>query len=158
MMNRLGDYMAEPVTLIHENKNDREEEVKKFRKAGIYSGDDGNVGNSILPIYSTYEARLEQMRGQIDFLHFFCGQDMQCVTVGLTIIIFKAKFLFELAWNLDYDHEHFADWIDRYAQCCLAAVDEFPLEREQTIELLQDVKTYCCELYELIEVQDKEAI
>jgi hypothetical protein len=157
MMSRNGDNMREPVTLICEGESCRDEEVQKFREVGIYSEDGGNVGKSSIPTYSTYESRLEQMRGQIDFLHFFCRQDMQYVMVGLKRIFFKTDYLFILAWNLGYKRESLVEYMERYAQCCLEAVDEFPLDSEQKAELLTDVKMGCFDLYGLL-IEQKEVV
>lgn len=131
--------MEDPVTLISENESLITEEVEKGRKTGreLKEGEEGLVKDSRLPTYATYEARLKQFRGYIDFIHYFMGEDCQGAEAGLALAIGKASFLFELARRYSYKPDDFLDMTDRLLWGCMEAIDEFDLKEEQKVHLLK---------------------
>lgn len=116
---RRGDAVMEPVVLIEEGKS---------------------AGQGGFPPYSTYEARLEQFWGMVEFLHYISDDDMEWCTSGLADAIFRTGYLFEMAREYLYDCEHYESMLEKYAFACMEAIDEFPFTREQKGELLNHLK------------------
>lgn len=139
ILSRRGDYLEDPVTLISENESLISEEVEMGRKKGLelQAGEEGLVKNSKLPTYATYESRLKQFRGYIDFIHYFMEEDCQGAEAGLALAIGKASFLFELARRYSYKPDDFLNMTDKLLWSFMEAIDEFTLEEEQKIHLLK---------------------
>lgn len=141
-----GDYMEEPMSLIVEGDSRFEEEEQRINlDAHVTEDEEGE--QRILPRYSTYQARLEQFGGQLEFLKWFCENDNKFMFVGLHKAIDKMKYLFELARNYQYDRERFEDWVDQYAKASMAAINNLKdINRQQL--LLQRIYDNCLELLE----------
>ena len=58
-LNKIGDYIQEPVELIDEQDSMAKEE---------WGYKDDVDADMIVPVYATYEARIKQMKGEIEFL------------------------------------------------------------------------------------------
>lgn len=137
MLSRKGDYMEEPFALISENESVLKEETERSRKAGTRKEGEGTLEGSLLPAYSTYEARLEQFRGQLDFLRWFMKDNKEGVERGLRKAFGKTDYLLELAREYNYKTDEFEAFIDQFLWMCMEAVDEMSLEERQKINLLQ---------------------
>lgn len=120
---RRGDAVMEPVVLIIEGESAEQENF---------------------PAHSTYEARLEQFQGMIEFLHFMAGTDKKFIRTGLMCAIQKVTWLLEIARQLNYDPDHYAAALDRMVSIGIHAVEEFSLDSEQKLEILKGLQ-YCCE-------------
>lgn len=154
ILSKRGDYIEDPVTLIFENESLITEEVEKSKKQGIEfkEGVEGLVEGSRLPTYATYEARLKQFRGYIDFIHYFMGEDCQGIEVGLIRAVGKTSYLFELARAYKYKPDDFLDMTDKLIWSCMDAIDEFNLSEEQKVRLLKITES--CGLH-LIQIHEQ---
>lgn len=149
VLSQKGDYMEEPVALIDEKESVIVEETNKLRQERMIEEKDGIIGNTSFPTYATYQARLEQFKGQIEFLHFFCGDNKELIEMGLGAAICKADSLFELARNRNYDCDNFMNMVDQYASLCIEAIEGFPLGNEQKRKLLILTNNCCVDMYNL---------
>ena len=140
-----GDYMEEKVSLISEGDSEFENEEQRNCLDVQNLKPDRKINGRILPEYSTYNARLEQFQGQIEFLKWFCEKDAQLMFVGLYTAIDKMRHLFMLARDYQYDLEHFEDWVDQYAKFCVSAVDDL-IEEGKKQFLLQRIYDNSVEL------------
>lgn len=154
-LNQKGDYMEEPVLLIIEQEAVMAEETKKLREIGVLGEQDKIVGQSAFPVYSTYQARLAQFKGQIEFLHLFCGEDNELMEVGLSTAIGKVAFLFELAFESNYERESFMDMVDQCAKLCIEAIEGFPLSDGQKKKLLIFTRDCCTDMHNLYKRYNK---
>jgi hypothetical protein len=129
ILSQKGDYLMEPVVLIAERTYPVAE-----------------VGEKItLPSYSTYDARLEQLKGAVAFLHFFWGEDqIDCIGYGLRKIILKTAHLYKVARCRNYDCENYQEWVNQYARLCIEVINEFSFEEAQKINLM-NVLQFCCQ-------------
>lgn len=137
ILSRKGDYMEEPIELINEKESVIVEETKKLRKEGIIGEEAGIVGDTSLPTYSTYEARLKQFQGQIDFITWFMKDNKDGMKLGLEIAFGKTGYLLELARRYNYKNDQFQDFVAQFLWMCLDAVDKMSLEEKQKVSLLQ---------------------
>lgn len=138
MLSRLGDYMEEPVALVEEHESVIAEEVERTKREGkVIPEGGGLVDNSSLPMYATYEARLKQFRGQIDFVRWFMKDDKKGMELGLGQAFGKVTFLLEMAREYNYDNEKFEEFVDRFLWICMDTIEEAPLDKEQKVHLLQ---------------------
>lgn len=141
-----GDYMEEPMSLIVEGDSRFEEEEQRINlDAHVTEDEEGE--QRILPRYSTYQARLEQFDGQLEFLKWFCENDNKLMFVGLHKAIDKMKYLFKIARNYQYDQKHFEDWVDQYAKASMVGVENLTDINQQQL-LLQWIYNNCLELLE----------
>lgn len=137
MLSRKGDYMEEPIELIDEKESVIVEETKKLRKEGIIDEAAGIVGDTSLPTYSTYEARLKQFQGQIDFITWFMKDNKDGMKLGLEMAFGKTGFLLELARRYNYKKDQFEDFVDQFLWMCLDVIDKVSLGDMQKVYLLQ---------------------
>lgn len=151
ILSMMGDYMQEPVSLIAEGDSVLVEEIKRYRDAGMIGQEEGTVGSSALPQYATYDARLEQFKGEIDFLELFSHGDSEIETIGLDRAIFKTAYLFKLARDLNYNCENFMPKIGEFADICIETIENVALNNEQKKRLLMSVNKWCTWLYMLDE-------
>lgn len=136
-LSKQGDYLLEPVRLISEKESMMEEETQRSREQGTL--DEGNAGlikGTALPAYSTYEARLKQFLGHIEFVHFFMKEDQEGIELALSRVISKTSYLFELALSFRYKLESFLQILDDFTQYCMNGIDEFDLSEERKLHLL----------------------
>ena len=92
-----------------------------------------------LHIYATYESRLEQFKGYIDFIHFIENKGgIELAQRGVGMAIIKTLSLIKLAYfNFSYKRNEIVDVLDRYSRLCIEAVDEFPFTVSQKEDLLR---------------------
>lgn len=143
VLSQMGNIMFEPVELIAEGDSVLKDEVKMYRDNGLLGKDEGTVGTSAFPKYSTYQARLEQFAGEVEFIKWFCKSDMEWKYLALQKAVDKLAVLFALACNYKYDMEHFLSWIDEYARQCMNVIDAEIADKNQQTELLQMVYDRC---------------
>ena len=111
---RTGDYLEEPVSLIAEQKSVLEEE------AGFEQKDEDDM---FLPAYATYEYRLKQLKGMIEFLNM-CA-DVEWKKAGMKRIMAKMPWLYAIALSRNYDLEHYHERVREYAEICMEAILQF---------------------------------
>lgn len=111
-----GDALEEPVEFISEGES-------------VY-------GNNYFPAYATYEARLEQLKGMIDFLHFIMRKDIEAAKEGLLRIIGKIAYLLEMSREQKYDCDNYLEIIDHFKFICIHAIESFSFNVNQREELL----------------------
>lgn len=120
VLSQKGDNLTEPVLLIQEG-----ESVEKVN------------GQMTLLSYATYEARIEQFGGMVEFLHWLMDKNTEVAAIGLWNAICKTIYLFCMVRETGYDREHFEDRLAQFCQKAVEAVEEFPLDKEQEIKILQ---------------------
>lgn len=79
-LNKIGDYMQEPVELIDEQDSMAKEE---------WGYKDDVDADMIVPVYATYEARIEQMKGEIEFLKIMLNDDAEMLEQGMAAVMGK---------------------------------------------------------------------
>ncbi len=149
LLTRRGDAMTDSVTLISEGDSVLQEETKAAREAGTLKEDQGIVEGEDIPVYATYQARLEQFQGYVEFIHIMLQENMEDVTAGLEHAIRKTAYLLLIARHFEYKCENYEGMMGRFCKIAMGAIEEFPLEDEQKIYLL-NILERCC-LYALQE-------
>lgn len=127
MLCRRGDAVREPVTLINEGEPVRKEEVK-------------SMGIELFPSYASYAARLEQVKGQVEFLLFFMKDNKKGAELGLMRVINKTCYLFEMVREMGHDVESYQDMVNQYIFICMEAIEKFDFEEESKVRLLKVLK------------------
>lgn len=140
---KTGDYLADDVVLIDERDAVLDQEIDKYSEMGILKKEHYSDIATKLPIYATYEKRFEQFAGQVDFLKIYMQQDLNGIQIGLQIAIDKLAFLMNLARYYGYKKEQYLDMIDMFANLSMKAIDSFPFNEGQKIELLTKTKEAC---------------
>ncbi|MCM1256244.1 MAG: glycosyltransferase [Roseburia sp.] len=135
MLCRRGDAVEEPVILIFE-------------------GESAVSGN--FPSYSTYEARLKQFRGMVEFLRFILEEDKMAVKEDKQVYekclqraISKTVYLFDLARSVDHDVENYVVMLDKFAQAAVSIIEDSCLDEDQKMRTLHGLKLDCEELFTL---------
>lgn len=138
LLSQRGDYMEEPEVLILEGKaaaevpdNPEQEKDKKQGNLPMYAS------------YATYERRLEQFQGMVEFLHWMMEGKPQYIAVGLFWSIWKTKRLLMIAREYQYDKKHFEEWIEKFNILVSEAVDGFQLDEQSTARLIVELKNTC---------------
>lgn len=145
---KTGDYMIDPFLLIDEGEPNMETGMNK----GITTGVSQRKNEQILPVYATYQARLEQFGGQYEFLKWYCQGDQQWMVSGLRRAINKLSTLYSLARSYNYDIEQYEYWVGKYISSCVKIIDQVDVTEEQECLLLQCVR----ENAELLLQEDSE--
>lgn len=140
ILSRKGDCIEDPVMLVDEKDAVLAEEVARGRKEDASSSGKDVSEKEFLPGYATYEERLNQFRGQIDFLRWFMKDDKEGLELGLGQAFFKTSYLLEMARDYHYHPEQFEEYVDRFLWMCMEAIDEIPLDEDQKARLLQCAK------------------
>lgn len=139
---RTGDYMTEPVALISENV-----------PASVLESGHGET----LPSYATYEARLQLLRGQVDFVHWYMGNDKQGAFVGVAAVICKISYLMEMAREYHYKPNNFPEYVDQFIWESMKTIDEFDFTEGMKASLLESIKQNALSMLELDqEMKEKE--
>lgn len=126
VLSQKGDNIIEPVVLIQE-------------KDGVPQ----NASEVVINGYATYEGRLQQFRGMVDFLHWIMESNVKGVAAGLDMTIRKTIYLLGLARQYGYDIEHYEEWLDKFCRMAIDAVDAFDLSEEQKLTILQTLQYTC---------------
>ena len=156
VLSQMGNVMLEPVKLIVETDSVLTQEIQMYRDNGLLGEDEGTIGADF-PKYSTYEARLEQFIGQVEFIKWFCKDDEEWKYLALQRAIDKLADLFRLARYCKYDVDHFQNWIDEYARYCTNAIDAEITAEDQKMRLLELVYELCVWLIGLHQQIDAES-
>lgn len=133
-LNKIGDYIQEPVELIDEQDSMAKEE---------WGYKDDVDADMIVPVYATYEARIKQMKGEIEFLKIMLSDDEEMLVQGMAAVMGKIDILFGIARVRKYDVEHYEDRLKEYVEICMDAIMNFNLDGQTTKGLL----IYLQELY-----------
>lgn len=138
ILSQKGDYMEEPVILIYEGDSMfKEEETRKLEKSDKKEKIKKDIA---LPHYATYEQRLKQFRGIVEFLQWMMGDNQDGIAAGLYAAIGKMVHLLAMARSYEYDCEHYIDWMDQFVSTVMEAIDNFHLDAEYRIPLLEYLK------------------
>lgn len=124
---RKGNIVEEPVKLIFEGESAWEEEHNEAE---------------MFPFYSTYQSRIRQMQGQIEFLRFIMKDNKNGVKLGLKIIMGKMIYLFMMARNMGHDLEHFEEKLEQGIIFLKNVTETFSLEADQKQEVLNCLETW----------------
>lgn len=138
VLTRSGAAMTDSTVLISEGESMMPKALKAAREAGYLDEDE-----AILPPYSTYKARLEQFRGYIDFIHIMFQGNIEEMIFGLKKAICKTTHLLLLARSYEYKCESYESMVGKFCKKSMEAIEEFPLEDEQKIVLL-NILEKCC--------------
>lgn len=139
-MARLGDYMEDPCLLIWERESVLTGEIAKMIEEGRLEAGAVMDENTSLPMYASYEARLRQFQGQVDFLQMYMQDDMQGMEEGLTQSVYKIAYLMGMAREYRYKQDEFAFYINEFLTQAVQAVDRFPFTDEQKVKLLDVIQ------------------
>lgn len=146
-----GDYMEEPVFLIKEGDSILVEEIKRYRDAGIIGKDEGTVGDTALPQYATYEARLKQFQGHIEFMEIFGKDNSDIEFAGVECAIKKTAYLLDLARSNNYNCDNYINIVNQYVEICIEEIEKLKLNNIRKKELLMCVSSCCTSLIKLYE-------
>lgn len=149
VLSQMGNVLFEPVELIAEGQSVLVEETKLYRQYGIIGEDQGTVGTSSLPLYSTYKSRLEQFLAQVEFIKIFCENDNEWKYKALKVVLSKLCYLFALARQYNYDEDNFENWVDRYAEETVRVIDDEVYEENVRTHFLLLIYEYCAQLLDL---------
>lgn len=151
---RTGDYIEEPVFLIWENDSIAALEAEYGKKQQMQNG--SNAQPKKLPSYATYEARLDLMRGQVDFVHWYMGNDKQGAFVGMAAVICKISYLMEMAREYHYKPDNFPEYVDQFIWESMKAIDEFDFTEGMKAGLLESIKQNALSMLELDQEMKKK--
>ncbi len=156
VLSQKGDCVEEPVALIlegeaefAEKKDEAMEEEKRKR------------GESILPAYAgyaTYESRLKQFQGIVEFLHWMWKGEPSYSALGLFWTIRKTERLFILARQYNFEREQFEEWVDKFCWMAMDAIDEFDFEENHKARLLAELKNSCVRMLKQHEEWNAEIV
>ena len=136
-INKRGDYLQEPVALIDEQKSMAKEEWNYKKEVDE---------STIVPVYATYEARLEQLKGEIEFLQVMLKGDPDMLEIGMASVMGKIDYLFGIARMRNYDVERYEDRLCEYVKICIDGIQSLNLDDERTKKLLLYLKGCYIEL------------
>ncbi len=151
-----GDCLEEPYLLIVENDSVLKQEVQQGIEQGALKENQIIDQETNLPIYASYEERLKQFRGQIDFLHYFMQDDMQGAFAGLTLSICKVAYLLEMAREYHYKPEIYLTYVDQFIIDAMNAIEEFQLSPDLKVYLLQGIQGLGASMLQVDERMKKE--
>lgn len=135
-----GDYMEEPVQLFSEADSVQEEQYQKYIGMGILKQEDYYVEEISLPSYSTYEERLKQFQGQVEFLQMLSETYPEVAEAGLIRMIEKMTVLLCIARGYNYKADIFLDVVDEFVQKSMKAMDEFQFSEQSQVNILNCIK------------------
>lgn len=139
LLSQQGDYMEEPVYLINEGESSFDEE-----KSPTPQKWEGSL--PYYATYATYEARMKQFAGIIEFLHWMMKDNQEGAAVGLYWAIKKTAILLRLARRYEYEKEHFPEWVDHFCQEAMHGIDGFDFPEQNAALLLKELKDSCIQL------------
>lgn len=144
VLSQRGDYMSDEMTLIWEGESANE------------LGINLNKEELVLPEYATYEARLNQFYGMIDFLHWLMGDNSLGIAIGLYEAIDTTTYLFMMAREYGHAPEHLKEWLARFYKAGIEAINEFSLKQEYATQLLGTLKESCEKILEQHNAMNKK--
>lgn len=140
LLNRKGDYIEDPVTLIDEHESDLEEETQKSCEQEWLTEEHGIWGDMLLHHYSISEIRLKQLQGQIAFGKWYMQDDKAGMEIVLEEAFGKTSLLLKIARECGYKKEKFEEFVAQYRRICTDAVSEAVLDDSQKRNLLDWVQ------------------
>lgn len=143
LLGQKGAYMEEPVLLIAEGESAFQKNVKS-KLEGLEG--EAKEKQGFLPLYATYatyEARLKQFDGIVEFLHWMMDKNAEGAEIGLDKATRKMTHLFMMARKYRYDKKHFKDWVDRFQKMAEDAIAGFDLTETRRGDLLMALKNAC---------------
>lgn len=134
-----GDCRLDGECLILEGDSVREKQGEQYKECGEDDLSNGYDTEGGLHVYATYESRLKQFKGYIEFIHYIEDKGgIELARMGVALAICKTLALIKLAYfGFDYKRNEIVGVLDQYSRLCIAAVDEFPFSTAQKEELLQ---------------------
>lgn len=146
-LSQYGDCMWEPVLLNDDAHpvNIREE----WNQLGL---DAAHV-----PGWKTYESRIEQFKGQVEFLQSVIKiQDSDRFELYLKRAIGKSVLLFQILRKSDFEPDKFLNMIDQLVFVCIQVIEESFCNNSQKKELLTFLRNCYAELFYLHETMKKK--
>ncbi len=139
LMSFEGDCRLDGECLILEGDSVREKQGEQYKECGEDDLSNGYDTEGGLHVYATYESRLKQFKGYIEFIHYIEDKGgIELARMGVALAICKTLALIKLAYfGFDYKRNEIVGVLDQYSRLCIAAVDEFPFSMAQKEELLQ---------------------
>lgn len=133
-----GDCRLDGECLVAEGASVREVQGEKYREKGEDRLADGYDTECGLHIYATYEERLKQFKGYIEFIHYIEDRGgKELAGRGVFYAINKTAHLIKLAYFNKYKQDKIVDIWKEYSELCMAAVDEFPFNSFEKRKLLE---------------------
>lgn len=154
-----GDYMEEPVQLFSEVDSVQEEQYQKYINMGTLKRRDYYVEEISLPSYSTYEERMKQFQGQVEFLHMASELDPEVIESGLKRMIDKMTVLLCIAREYKYKADVFLKVVDEFAEKSISAMGEFQLSEQSQLNVLhclQENTVFMIEFHHKLTVESEE--
>ena len=93
--------------------------------------------DAFVPPYATYEYRLDQLKGMIEYLNIFIKDEPDWKELGMKLIMRKIPWLYALALARNYDLEHYHLRVKEYAEICMDAIIQLSLSEKRTKTLLE---------------------
>lgn len=137
LLSRRGDYMQEPVCLIDEQASVRQEQIRRLGELDGKTEEQIQTECTSLPPYATYEARLEQFRGQLDFVKWFMGDNSEGLFEGIQKAMGKTGWLLKMARVYGYKKDEYPLFMDQFFRMCMETIHEVSLNDEQRMKLLE---------------------
>lgn len=130
-LSRNGDSLIDPEILIRENDP---------------AGYDGTVK---VNNYATYQSRIRQFTGMVEFLHWYMDDEPDGLVEGLKKAISKTAYLMVLARSLKYEKEQFDDSVMQFCETAIEAIDGFQLDADEKVELLRYLEGECVNNFQI---------
>lgn len=143
ILSQKGDCMNEPVLLFDDSHPiNHEEEVER-------------LGTPVVQEWKTFETRIEQFKGMIDFLQFILKiDDKMRYEKLLHRAINKIVHFFRVAVSTGYIPENYKEMIEQFMVVCIDVIEKSFLDTEQKISLLYRLNNYCLVLYEIVSCKE----
>ncbi len=154
-----GDYMEEPMQLITQVDNVQLEEYQQYAALGKRDVNNYYAIAERLPIYATYEERMKQFEGQIEFLHIIEEKHPEVVEIGLIKAVGKQGLFFCIALQSHYKISEFLLFVDQFANVSVNAVGQFQLSEQQQLNVLNVIKDnieYMIQLHTNLTQQERD--
>lgn len=147
ILSKNGVYMEEPFLLVQERESVIQEENSKYIEKGVIEEGEHIAKGTSLPAYSTYESRLQQFLGMMEFVRWIADGDKELAFFCVASCISKILFLLLLARERGYEVSNFMNIVDKFCKMSIEAIREFDFSEEQQVKLLSILKTSAIETY-----------
>ncbi len=134
-----GDCRLDGECLVEEGDSVREKQGEQYKKRGEDALSAGYDSDGGLQSYATYESRLEQFKGYIEFIHYIEGKGGgNLAQKGVALAINKTISLIKLAYfGFHYKTDEIMEVLDKFSRLCISAVEEFAFTAEEKESLLR---------------------
>lgn len=122
-MNKRGDYLMDSEILISEQES-------VLAKEEGYSEANSNEQENFIPIYATYEHRLKQFVGMVDYLCKFMDGKQEWLKTGMDLVMRKVAWLFFSALDRKHDMGNYEQYAKEYEQICKKSIEKLEISIE----------------------------